>query len=571
MKTKRWIGFFLSLLTIFTVLGFWNVQRVSAADVTDKAKFENLKITVAENGTNHANFGPSEKTVELKYSGDFSFPGVQADEIKPGDYFIVKAPDNLDLEDKTIDLIDTNSNTKMGTVQVESANHRLVFTFNEAVKDKQNIRGSFTATAKQTVEGKTKTVTYILPGGSKSEITFEFKIYDKSTLTGELLYKYGNNDKKNPKIAWDMRINRSKTDMGNRTVKITDNISLGAFASYIENSFNLYEAEFETTATNYAGLKKSIKKYKVTTDPEEYKKDSDNTALLTFVNGKRGFELLMPTNMGVKSFYLRYVTTSPADESKVRNSAQYLIDNEPQIVWKTWGTTTNTKTEITSKVKTVKAVGATVTADIAGKIKITKFDEADATVKLKDVEFEIIDKATNQVVDTVVTDENGIALSKALSDGKYIVKEKVAKVGYQLISEEFEVELKGGQGVPLNISNKRVTVDFEATKTWVNGKSTDYKEVKLGLYVHKEGQTVADAKPVTGNYTPEVTVSNGVYTYKWKNQLPERDVDGSKLVYSIRELEDQTGLPLKEGEKVKVGENNYLVSYNADKTQVTNT
>ena len=72
--------------------------------------------------------------------------------------------------------------------------------------------------------------------------------------------------------------------------------------------------------------------------------------------------------------------------------------------------------------------------------------------------------------------------------------------------------MKDGKGVPLNISNKRVTVDFEATKTWVNGKATDYKKVKLGLYVHKEGQTVADAKPVTGNYTPEVTESNGVYT-----------------------------------------------------------
>ena len=191
---------------------------------------------------------------------------------------------------------------------------------------------------------------------------------------------------------------------------------------------------------------------------------------------------------------------------------------------------------------------------------------------MKDVKFDIVDKATNKVVDTVVTDENGIALSKALSDGKYIVKEKVAKVGYQLISEEFEVELKGGQGVPLNISNKRVTVDFEATKTWVNGKATDYKEVKLGLYVHKEGQTVADAKPVTGNYTPEVTVSNGVYTYKWKNQLPKYDVDGTtELVYSVRELQDQTDLPLQEGEKVAVGDNNYIVSYNADKTQVTNT
>ena len=125
--------------------------------------------------------------------------------------------------------------------------------------------------------------------------------------------------------------------------------------------------------------------------------------------------------------------------------------------------------------------------------------------------------------------------------------------------------------LPFNISNKRVTVDFEATKTWVNGKATDYKEVKLGLYVHKEGQTVEDAKPVTGNYTPEVTVSNGVYTYKWKNQLPERDVDGSKLVYSVRELQDQTNLPLAETETVVGGTSDCVVSYNADKTKITNT
>ena len=62
-----------------------------------------------------------------------------------------------------------------------------------------------------------------------------------------------------------------------------------------------------------------------------------------------------------------------------------------------YGGSTGTKTEATFNVKTVKSVGATVTADIAGKIKITKFDEADANVKLKDVVFEIRDKATNQL------------------------------------------------------------------------------------------------------------------------------------------------------------------------------
>ncbi|PRT79806.1 hypothetical protein C6A26_00005 [Streptococcus anginosus] len=572
MKAKRWIGFFLSLLTIFTVLGFWNVQRVSAADVTNKAHFENLKVTVAETGSDsHIIIGPSTKTVELKYSGDFSFPNVEVNDIKPGDYFIVKAPDNLDLQDQTLDLIDKNSNTKMGTVQVDSKKHQLLFTFNDKVKDKQNIRGSFVATAQQTVEGVTKKVTYTLPGGVTQEIEFEVKKHPVLPHTGELIHKQPQNDPKSPKIIWSVRINRSKTDMGNHTIKITDNIGLGAFASYIEKSFELSEVVYETTDTNYAGIKSRIKEYKITMDPEEYKKDSDNTALLTFVNGKRGFELLMPTNMGTKSFYLRYLTTSPADESEVKNSIQYLRDNEPQLIWKQREDSINTKTSHDITIKTVKSVGANVTADIAGKIKITKFDEADADVKLAGVVFEIREKTTNNLVDTVTTNADGIALSKALSDGKYIVKEKTPKSGYQVNSQEFEVEMKDGKGVPLNISNKRVTVDFEATKTWKNGKATDYKEVKLGLYVHKEGQTIADAKPVSGNYTPEVTESNGVYTYKWKNQLPERDVDGSKLVYSVRELEDQTGLPLKEGEKVKAGENNYLVSYNADKTQVTNT
>ncbi|WP_037567321.1 Cna B-type domain-containing protein [Streptococcus anginosus] len=572
MKTKKWIIFFLSLFTVFTVIGFWNVQRVSAADVTNKAHFEDLEITIASTGSKTEGIhGSNDTSMKLKYSGKFSFPNVAANEIKDGDYFIVKAPDNLSLTDSSLDLIDKNSNTKMGTVKVESANHRLVFTFNEAVQGKQRIRGDFVAEATETLQKEGKTVTYVLPGGKEQTITYKVNKYEKTGVIGETIAKYGYNDDKKARAHFQMKINRAKQDMTGHVVKITDDVSKGAFASYIESTFSLHEAEFETTNTNSSALKKMGKSYDITTDPNVYKADSDNKALLTFVNGKRGFELLMPKNMGTKSFFLTYDTSSPADTSTISNSAQYLIDNQPQLIWKQYGGSIGTRTEATFNVKTVKSVGATVTADIAGKIKITKFDEADANVKLKDVVFEIRDKATNQLVDTVRTDANGIAVSNHLNDGKYIVKETETTAGYQVNSQEFEVEMKDGKGVPLNISNKRVTVDFEATKTWVNGKAIDYKEVKLGLYVHKEGQTVADAKPVTGNYTPEVTVSNGVYTYKWKNQLPERDVDGSKLVYSVRELQDTTELPLKEGEKVKVGENNYVVSYNADKTQVTNT
>lgn len=573
MKTKKWIIFFLSLFTVFTVIGFWNVQRVSAADVTNKAHFEDLEITIASTGSKTEGIhGSNDTSMKLKYSGKFSFPNVAANEIKDGDYFIVKAPDNLSLTDSSLDLIDKNSNTKMGTVKVESANHRLVFTFNEAVQGKQHIRGDFVAEATETLQKEGKTVTYVLPGGKKQTITYKVNKYEQVDVIGETITKYGYNDNNKARAHFQMKINRAKQDMTGHVVKITDDVSKGAFASYIESTFSLHEAEFETTNTNSSALKKMGKSYDITTDPNVYKADSDNKALLTFVNGKRGFELLMPKNMGTKSFFLTYDTSSPADTSTISNSAQYLIDNQPQLIWKQYGGSIGTRTEATFNVKTVKSVGATVTADIAGKIKITKFDEADANVKLKDVVFEIRDKATNQLVDTVRTDANGIAVSNHLNDGKYIVKETETTAGYQVNSQEFEVEMKDGKGVPLNISNKRVTVDFKATKTWVGGKKTDYKEVKLGLYVHKKGQTVADSKPVSGNYTPEVTESNGVYTYEWKNQLPKYDVDGTtELVYSVRELQDQTNLPLADTEMVVGGTSDYVVSYNADKTQVTNT
>ena len=570
-KTKKYLSFLIFPL-LFLLLVFSAGKAHAATDVTDKVKIENLEITVAATGSKtEAIHGANDTSMGLKYSGKFSFPNVAVNEIKEGDYFVVKAPDNLNLVEDTLDLIDSTSNIKMGTVQADNANHQLVFTFNDKVKDKQNIRGDFVAKANESLSKDGKTVTYVLPNGTTQVITYKVNTYNKVDVIGETISKYGYNDPSKARAHFQMKINRAKQDMTGHVVKITDDISKGAFATYIEGTFYLNEAEFETTNTNSSAVKSTGKRYEITTDEDVYQADSDNKALLRFTNGKRGFELLMPTNMGTKSFFLTYDSTSPADTSTISNSAQYLIDNEPQLIWKKYGNVDGTKTEATFNVKTVKSIGATVAADITGKIKITKFDEADATVKLDGVVFEIVNKNNSSETYTVTTDENGVALSPTLSDGQYIVKEKTPKAGYVANSQEFEVEIKEGKGVPLNISNKRETVDFEATKTWVNGKATDYKEVKLALYVHKEGQTVADSKRVLGNYTPEVTQANGVYTYKWKNQLPGHDVDGNKLIYSVRELQDATELPLNEGAEVVVGENNYVVSYDADKTHVTNT
>ncbi|WP_125841455.1 Cna B-type domain-containing protein, partial [Streptococcus mitis] len=575
MKLKKlWLYIFTPLLVLFGSMALSN--PVQAQDLTDKVTLSNVEIRSSGSGVANETFwhAKGQKEVRALYYGEYSFSNLSAGEIKNGDYFTVKAPDGLDLVDATFELKDSVSGEVLGQVIADSATKTITFTFNEKVESKQNIRGTFNATSILKTTGEVNKVTYRLPGDKEQTITFKPFGSDSQDVPveGEIGYKGGWTTSDTDHLAWWMRINRAGEDLTGKVVKINDSIdtSRGSLAIYLVDSFRFFEVEYKTQNTSSADVVSYGHEYKVTTDPTVYQANPDDTALLTLKNGGTSFELLLPTNTGTKTLRLEYNTTTPADGTEVVNSAGITYDGVPQKSWKSWDGKDTGSTTMKSGVKSVKGAGATVTADLAGKIKITKYDEADATVKLSGVVFEILKKSDRTKVAEITTDEHGVALSPVLSDGQYIVKEKAPKSGYVANSQEFEVEMKK-EGVPLNISNKRETVDFEATKTWVGGKAADYKKVKLGLYVHKEGQTIEDSKPVSGSYTPEVTETNGVYTYKWAKQLPKYDVDGTKLIYSVRELQDTTELPLKEGEKVASNDHNYVVSYNADKTQVTNT
>ncbi|MGR5962331.1 MSCRAMM family protein [Bacillus paranthracis] len=61
--------------------------------------------------------------------------------------------------------------------------------------------------------------------------------------------------------------------------------------------------------------------------------------------------------------------------------------------------------------------------------KLKKVDENDENIVLKDAKFDVIDKENN-VVDTVTTNEKGIAEVKDLPFGDYFVKEISAPEGY---------------------------------------------------------------------------------------------------------------------------------------------
>ena len=111
-KLKKVLGFLvfpLLLLMLFLPTG-----EAHAADVTDKVHLDKLNITVANSGDeNIAYVGKSDKSSTLKFSGEFSFPGIRPDELKEGDYFVVDAPSNLVLENATLDLINAEATSEM--------------------------------------------------------------------------------------------------------------------------------------------------------------------------------------------------------------------------------------------------------------------------------------------------------------------------------------------------------------------------------------------------------------------------------------------------------------------------
>lgn len=106
-----------------------------------------------------------------------------------------------------------------------------------------------------------------------------------------------------------------------------------------------------------------------------------------------------------------------------------------------------------------------------GKVKITKISEDDnlitgevAGTPIANVKFEIYDDS-GKLVDTLITKADGIAISKDLVVGKYIVKEKETGKYYEINEKNFEIEItKNGEVVDLTISNKSKTPPPEKTK-----------------------------------------------------------------------------------------------------------
>ena len=135
---------------------------------------------------------------------------------------------------------------------------------------------------------------------------------------------------------------------------------------------------------------------------------------------------------------------------------------------------------------------------IKGKIKIIKTskDRNDITnekpgTPLKGVVFEIYD-INKKVVDKIVTNENGICVSKQLEKGIYYIKEISTNEWYFLNNKTFNAEIKNNnQIVELRITNESKKPDIDIEKTGPDTAEIG-SEIEYDISVRNTGNTSLD-------------------------------------------------------------------------------
>ena len=109
---------------------------------------------------------------------------------------------------------------------------------------------------------------------------------------------------------------------------------------------------------------------------------------------------------------------------------------------------------------------------ITGQIQITKYAEASSPITgqnsgtpLKGATYELVRERSGKVVDYITTDARGVAASKPLPLGRYLIREVSAPAYYRLSAETFDVTLEyAGQIIKLSAYNKPAELGVSITK-----------------------------------------------------------------------------------------------------------
>ena len=453
---------------IYSVMYNWDVEtRYRGADERGWQIVEAIKNIVnnARNGTdtpNKTNILKIEKVGELKkesneyYSQEFKVNSI----VEMSDYTIT------DIQNLPEGSYSTDINN---TPKIKFSNKENFKIFIPTSKILENLEGNIKITGKLKTypvfygesfddEHQDYALTYNSYENIGAEISMKINAY-KSKL---IIYKTDSETNKpiegvefNFKYENGENIGNYKTDK-NGTIEI-DNLKQGkVIVTEIktQEKYVLDEVSREIILEYDKISSLNIKNNKKKGNINILKVDKDNNDLV--LEGVE-FDLLDSTGKNI----IKHVKTDKNGKAEINNldigkyilretktKQEYKIALEQSITIE-WGKTLNITIE-NEKMK--------------GKIKITKISEDNnlitgevAGTPIANVKFEIYNDS-GKLVDTLITKADGIAISKDLVVGKYIIKEKETGEYYEINEKDFEVEItKNGEVVDLTISNKSKT------------------------------------------------------------------------------------------------------------------
>mgnify|MGYP004501670075 FL=1 len=161
-----------------------------------------------------------------------------------------------------------------------------------------------------------------------------------------------------------------------------------------------------------------------------------------------------------------------------------------------------------------------------GSLEVTKVDKDDNSIKIEGVEFELLNDK-GEIVEKVVTDEEGKAIINNIDIGEYILKETKTNEEYRL-GEEHSIKINWNEKLNLTIENEKKKGKLEIIKTsedennilnlpqgsYIEGTEFDVLDYEGNIIDHiitnEEGKAVSKMLPL-GKYKVIETKANEWY------------------------------------------------------------
>ena len=238
---------------------------------------------------------------------------------------------------------------------------------------------------------------------------------------------------------------------------------------------------------------------------------------------------------------------------EVETNEWYMLDTEEKRIEVEWNKTS--EVTIDNDVKTAY-------------IEINKRDADYADKKLEGVKFDIIEKDSGKVVDTLITNENGYAKSKALPIDKiYEIKETKTLENYIINTNELEVSFSpedAGNTKTLNIANKHTEGNLRIYKVDKDNNKIGLGGVEFQLYSYEFDKIIGEYET---DVNGEIYIKNLRAGEKYKlietntnnyyNLSPDTEITIQKNIDNVVKIENE----LKKGsvKVIKVDKDNHEV------------